>query len=223
MRDNKRNAVICMAVTALDLIAAIVYMIRLPDTVPTHFDVTMVCDRVGSRWLGALLPAVMFIITIVLFILSFKWESSEKKAHNIGIWMPVFTVLDVVVTWYILFLMGSGAGVGDKMDLSLVWLLPAVLGAIFAMVGNYLPTVRQNMIIGYRISWTLENEQCWKLTHQFAGKLAFISGILLCIIAVVMRIVGVQSEIAYTAISFVVMNIVIIFPVVYAYMHKDDV
>ena len=95
-------------------------------------------------------------------------------------------------------------------------------GAVFLIIGNYLPTVRQNKVLGYRTPWTLNNTQCWKLTHQLAGKLAVITGLLTLIAGLVMKAAGEESMAAYMVITFASLAVVVLVPMVYSSFHRAD-
>ena len=48
---------------------------------------------------------------------------------------------------------------------------------LLVLIGNYLPKIRSNSIIGIRTKWTLSNHDTWYKTHKFSGKLFVICGI----------------------------------------------
>jgi uncharacterized membrane protein len=53
-----------------------------------------------------------------------------------------------------------------------------ILGMVYlAAIGNLYPTIRPNFFIVINNSWTLSNEQIWKKTHRFAGKVFFWGGL----------------------------------------------
>src|SRR6476620_5391493 len=52
----------------------------------------------------------------------------------------------------------------------------------FALMGNYLRTVRSNFFVGIRTPWTLSNDVVWRKTHELGGKIWFYSGIFLAVI-----------------------------------------
>jgi uncharacterized membrane protein len=55
-------------------------------------------------------------------------------------------------------------------------------GLLFAFIGNYMHNIKPNYFAGFRLPWTLENEENWKRTHALAGKLWFGGGLLLAVI-----------------------------------------
>ena len=64
MKNNtiKRLTAVTIIIGIVNLIIAALFVLRLPDTVPTHFDASFVCNGTGSRWLGIMLPIVVLAI-----------------------------------------------------------------------------------------------------------------------------------------------------------------
>lgn len=55
----------------------------------------------------------------------------------------------------------------------------ALLGVLLIIFGNYFKVIQPNYFIGIRTPWTLENNEVWKATHVFAGKIWVVGGFLL--------------------------------------------
>jgi uncharacterized membrane protein len=56
-------------------------------------------------------------------------------------------------------------------------LVPAAVGIMLAVVGNYLGKVRSNFFFGIRTPWTLSSERSWNRTHRLAGRLFIAVGL----------------------------------------------
>ena len=61
-----------------------------------------------------------------------------------------------------------------------------IIGALFAVIGNYFPSLKPNYFIGIRTPWTLESEKVWKETHKMAGKLWLPGGILIALAGLIL-------------------------------------
>ena len=48
-------------------------------------------------------------------------------------------------------------------------LVPALVGALFVVIGNVMPRMRPNWWFGVRTPWTLSNDRVWARTHRLAG------------------------------------------------------
>ena len=220
--DFGKKALISLTLLFVNLAANIVFVLQMPEQVPLHFDANMVCDRMGSRWIYIIFPAFFSVVLSVLYFAASRSKNKKKNMRMTDLWMSVCTLIVILTSWFTLFLAKSGDKIGDTLNSSAMWLLPAFAGALFTVIGNYLPTLKQNHVIGYRIGWTLNNAQCWKLTHQFAGRLSFIMGIVTIAAALIMRMAGVQDGLAYSLIILVILMPVTMVPLVYAYIHRND-
>jgi uncharacterized membrane protein len=60
------------------------------------------------------------------------------------------------------------------------FMIPA-LGLLFAILGNYMYTIKPNYFAGFRLPWTLSNDENWRKTHLLGGKLFFGGGLLIAI------------------------------------------
>ncbi len=139
-----------------------------------------------------------------------------------SIMLIIIEFVIVTINWLLLALMGSGVGIGEKMSFSLEFLIMLILGFMMIMIGNYIPTVRQNNTLGIKLPWTLKNEKCWNLTHRFAGKLYVIGGLITIAMAMAMKIWKFDSSVFFIVYIAVIMPIVIVIPSAYAYMHRND-
>ena len=52
-----------------------------------------------------------------------------------------------------------------------------MFGVVFIVIGNYLPKCKQNRTLGYKLTWTLANEENWNKTHRFGGKISVVCGL----------------------------------------------
>jgi uncharacterized membrane protein len=53
------------------------------------------------------------------------------------------------------------------------------MGAFFAVLGNYMHSIKPNYFVGFRTPWTLESEDNWRKTHQLVSKVWVPGGLLI--------------------------------------------
>ncbi len=58
-------------------------------------------------------------------------------------------------------------------------LVPLLLGGTIAFVGNLLPRVRPNSVIGIRTPWTIRDDAVWTKTHRLGGYVVTVFGLAL--------------------------------------------
>jgi uncharacterized membrane protein len=56
-------------------------------------------------------------------------------------------------------------------------ILPLFMGALFIVLGVYLPKCKQNYTVGIKLPWTLNDEENWNKTHRLAGWVWMLGGI----------------------------------------------
>ena len=54
--------------------------------------------------------------------------------------------------------------------------MPLLVGAMFVVIGNWLPKCAQTYTMGIKLPWTLDSEANWNATHRFGGKVWVLGG-----------------------------------------------
>lgn len=181
---NKKYSALHIIMTILPLIVTLLILPKLPDQIPTHYGFTGQADGWGSKYESLVLPIIIILIGLLIPFLSAldpKYEANAKssRALNYGM-LFIFNILTY------LFLYSGLNNIENLYSIKFYQLLSSSLCILVVVIGNYLPKCKQNNIIGFRVSWTLENEQVWYMTHRFCGKVWMIGGIILlpiCIFA----------------------------------------
>jgi len=139
---------------------------RLPDQVPVHWGSSGEANRYGTRIEGAfLMPALMITLLVIM-----RWyPSRDPRSANIAKFRDAY---DTVVTGTIALLTGIhvlalGDALGWQVDMARAVMIS--IGVLFILVGNLLPVVRSNFILGIRTPWTLSSETVWTRSHRVGG------------------------------------------------------
>lgn len=215
-----RISMTAIIISVVNLIASVLYISRLPETVPTHFDVNWICDGVGSRW-TALLTGVLPVLCALAVPITNKYVK-ERNQKPFRIIMFLLDIYLIVMNWTIMPTMHSGIGIGDKLEMTFVpWVIFISIGFLLVGTGNYFPVIQQNRNLGIRIKWTLENEQCWKLTHRFTGRLWVVTGVIYLSIILVSMLANLSVMLGMV-LFFLIITVDIAAPIVYAYQHRID-
>lgn len=178
----------------------------LPEIILTHFDLGGNPNGWSNKNDLIYLIGGMGIGTYLLMLLIPKFDPKGKikqmgdKYYSLRLLLTIFMS---VLCIYILY-----TGNGKKINPNL---LLAMIGALYALMGNYFQTLKPNYFIGIRTPWTLESEQTWKKTHRLAGRLWMAGGVLIIIISFIF------SNLTL-AISFgVITAIIVLIPLIYSY------
>ena len=181
---------------------------ELPARIPTHFDLggnpNGWSDKNGLIYLLASLGIGTYLVMLLIprFDPRKKIQQMGEKYYSLRVLMTIFMTL---ISVYILY-----SGNGNKINPNL---LIGLIGAFYAVFGNYLQTVKPNYFIGFRTPWTLENEQTWKRTHRLAGHMWLLGGLLIVITSFTLN-----NNIALGIIFVTITLIIVIVPVIYSYM-----
>ena len=148
---------------------------ELPEQIAMQYDLNGNVSRYGSKseliMLNFLLPVLTYLIFLVIPKLNPK-----KKIEQMG---NKFYYLRFILVLFMSALAAYAvhtSRAGNDIQPGMVFM---IIGLMFAVLGNYLQSVKPNYFIGIRTPWTLENEEVWKKTHKLGGKMWFVSGLLL--------------------------------------------
>ena len=213
-KQHKWKILISSLVTLTPIIAGIILWDKLPDLVPSHWNVNGEVDGWVSK------PVFVFVVPLLMVALnlvaSFATAADPKHVNHEG--KPLLLVYGVIPAITIILsavVYCSALGV----TLSVVNLVIAILGVLFLFIGNYLPKCKQNYTIGIKIMWTLHSERNWVATHRFAGKVWVVG-------AVIMILASLLPMNFLLAVSLPVTFAMVIVPIAYSYIyyrnHQSD-
>src|ERR1035437_6878637 len=180
----------------------------LPESVPTHFDLAGNPNDWSSKtsliFITGALSIGMYLLMVVIPFLDPKKKIQQMgdKYYNLRFMLTLF--FSILAT-YIIYIGKEGSIKDPK-------LLLALIGLLFAMLGNYFQTVRPNYFIGIRTPWTLESENTWKKTHRLGGRMWMAGGVLIALLSF-----SIPNNPAFMIIFFTILAIITIVPVVYSY------
>jgi uncharacterized membrane protein len=138
---------------------------RLPDPMPTHYDLHGLPNGWMPRPVGAFILPVLGVVIWLVVRFGGRLVAGARERLEAS---PVSAV-GVLVNGLLAVLQGlmvRAALLPEPRLGSEVWL---VLGAFFVLLGLVIPRVRRNPWIGVRTPWTLASDENWARTHRFAG------------------------------------------------------
>lgn len=147
----------------------------LPNSIPIHFNMKGEVDGWGDRESIFLLPVILGAVSLMSFALLSNLKSIDPKRSakiDDGQYKKMALFLVAFLSSLSLVIMYSTAHQGIKIE----QLLFPLLGLFFTGLGSFMPKIKQNYFAGFRLPWTLENEDNWNVTHQLAGKVWMIGG-----------------------------------------------
>ena len=195
-----------LAIALIPFVYLIYIWNRLPEKVPMHWNGAGEIDRYGDK--KELLVMLFMLVGITYFVFLIipsidpkqKLQNMGNKLNNLRMILTLFMSGLAVFTLYSVQQKNSNPG-----------FVFAIIGLLFAFLGNYFKTIKPNYFIGIRTPWTLENEEVWKKTHLMGGKLWFVGGLLMALTFVLPNKIQ-----FYTFMGIVV--VITVVPIVYSYL-----
>lgn len=184
----------------------------LPQKVPIHWNYEGEIDRWGSKTTLLLIVVLVTLVPYGLMLIIPKIDPKNKLSIMGGKYYKIKFVLVAFMSGLSLFMIYCS----KNQSISNPNLIQVVIGVLFIVLGNYFKVIKQNYFIGIKTPWTLENEQVWKLTHIFAGKLWIAGGL---IIAVFSSFLPSDLAIGFFLIITILITLI---PVLYSYFKYKE-
>lgn len=165
-----------LLLTALAFVISVAAYGHLPEPMPTHWNIHGEVDGYGSRILGAFLnPLIMLVIAFMIPVLP-KIDPRGRNYEKFG--TAYLTMMNATITLlFVIHLFALSSALGMSIPVGRV--IPAAVGLLLIVIGNLLPRVRPNWMVGIRNPWTLSSDRVWERTHRVGGYLMMILGVLL--------------------------------------------
>jgi uncharacterized membrane protein len=183
----------------------------LPDKIAMHFDLHGNADQFDSKNEFLWFMMIMAVVSIGIYLLLTNvWRIDPKKyaAENKGRLQKIAFAVVVFMAATECFVIYIGTQGSLKLNFRLVF---AMIGILWAVIANYMYNLKPNYFAGFRLPWTLENEENWKRTHHLASKLWFAGGLLIAAICIFA-----STTVSIIAI-FSILSTITVIPIVYSY------
>lgn len=173
--------------TFLPLILAILAVAFMDEKIPIHYDSAGNVDRWGSRYEIFILPLATFLMSgFLLWMQKFAAKQEDYGDNNekyidltIISCLIIFNVINILIIYGGLVKLESL----NLKSFSVLRLIIALSGALFIVLGNKLPKVKRNSLVGLRTKWSMANDLVWKKSQKFAGLVFIIMGLISIIVS----------------------------------------
>lgn len=189
------------------LLAAILVYPHMPDRVPMHWNIKGEVDSYGSRFSGTFLLPLMNIGMYALFLVLPKLD---PKKENYDKFKSSYQVIKyaLIIFMSMIYLFVVLASLGYPINIGKV--VPAGVSILFIILGNVMSRVKFNYFVGFRLPWTLANEEVWTKTHRLGAKLMVSGGFV--------ALIG--SLLTNGSMSFAIMMAAIFIPIIFTTIYS---
>ena len=199
-----------LIIALLPLAALAVLYPSLPDIVPIHYNAAMEADGFAAKEALWLLHGGLCVLAIGLYFLlrNIHRIDPKRKGHDQS---STFNKLAVGLVFFMTALqciiLLATAGHEAFLEKGIF----IIVGLLFAFIGNYLHSIKPNYFAGFRLPWTLEYEENWRLTHRFGGKLWVAAGVAVIVAGLLLK--GTALMVAV----FCIIGVAVVAPMVYSW------
>jgi uncharacterized membrane protein len=210
--DRRNLAIFSAVVIAAMMLLGVWAWLQLPADaqIPIHWGVDGQPNGYAPKTVGLfLLPLITLGVAAVFWAI----PVIEPRQANIlksgkayqAIWAGTLVLLAVID------LVTTAMALGATFDIILIVFV--AVGALFIVIGNYLPKVRPNYMVGIRTPWTLTSDLSWDRSHRIGGRLFVLEGILFIVLGLVRPASG-------TLIVVLIGGIVFMLVILFAYSYR---
>ena len=166
----------------LPIIAGILMWDKLPNEIPTHWNINGEVDGYAGKGL-ALLGLPFFLLAV--HVLCIFATVADPKGRNIGkgpftLVLFICPIMSIVITY-----LEITFALGNEIDVSRAMMI--MISVLFLFIGNYLPKSRRNYTMGIKTPWSLNSDDNWNATHRFGGYVFILIGVLGIVIALFLK------------------------------------
>ncbi len=185
---------------------------ELPDTIPLHFNIDGSPDRFGNKeniWFPILLLSVVSASMYLILINLYRIDPKKTAKQSPELFRKIATILVIffcAINLLIVYASKTGSFRFGRPVLPL-------LGLLFAVLGNYMHSIKPNYFVGFRTPWALENEDNWRKTHQLVGKVWVPGGVLLLLASFLFE--GRTAILVF----YIILTVMILIPAIYSYRY----
>ena len=163
----------------IPLIITVIVLPLLPDRIPAHYDFSGNITRYGSKYETLIIPIVAIVLCFFWLLLEkHLMRDAEKGPHNVKAIFWISLIINIVFIGMTAFFLYSAHNEAvNKLGFEKAAAIAICISWI--IIGNILPKIKQNGLVGIRTPWTLASESNWYKTHRMGGKIAVITGSIL--------------------------------------------
>ena len=151
----------------------------LPDQIPAHYDAGGQVNRWGSKYESLIIPGITVLFGLFMLGMSRFCARREENGHNNEKVCLIMGILSMLLfdgmTGFFLYTAFGGVESLSSVTIDINQLVCGLLGLSMVVIGNIMPKLRMNSLMGLRTSWSMKNETTWKKSQRFGG-ISFIAG-----------------------------------------------
>ncbi len=174
--DDKKDSGsrIGLALFAVNLVISLVTYPMLPERIIIHWGAGGTPDGYSSKLFGFLLMQLVQAFVLGIYYVIPRIDPQGKVKTSSGYFSNTMNLLLVYFTFFNVLFIAQNLGYDFNMTSVVV---PAV-GVLLFFLGHFMSKAERNWFFGIRTPWTLSSDEVWLSTHEKAGLLFKICGVI---------------------------------------------
>lgn len=174
---------------ALPWVATLAILPHLPEQIPAHYGFDGQVDRWGSKYEALIFPVLALVTGLLLLGIARFAGRAERSGENnrkISLLAGVvaLAVMDAMTAYFLYTDLAQTTDLA-ALSLDLHQILFGLLGVGMILLGNGMPKLRRNAVVGLRTSWSQRSDAAWKKSQQIGGRVFLVTGaltVVLCLL-----------------------------------------
>jgi len=172
MKSLKKSDIIALILCLCTMIPGAVLYDKLPDRIVTNWNMSSNATDTAPKAFAVF--GIPLIFTVITFLCCIYMRWLEKK-RNVGKLIPI-----VIIIFPVTLYLAQGVillySLGKLKDIRLIVCI--VLSVVLIVLGNYMPKIRKNYLVGIRTPHIMSNDEIWDKTHRFGGVILTFCGVI---------------------------------------------
>lgn len=189
MKVKKSLYITLAALAVLPIIVIVAALFQMPDEVPMHYGADMIVDRFGSKYETLLFPVITVISGLIVLLFAHIAGKSEKNGVNNKRITLIFgnclLAVQNILLYYITYMQLNNVVYIPDVPINLIQVIFLLIGVLFVIMGNLMPKLRMNSLVGLRTRWSMKSETAWKKSQLYGGICLIITGFVMIILAII--------------------------------------
>ncbi len=189
------------------LVAGIFFYKDLPEMIPTHWGINGKIDDYSKKEFFVFLIPVITLAMVGIFKIG---QLMDPKKERYELFKKEWEIIQTSIVVFMSYMYFITIYLSFNQTQRIEPLLFIGMGILFMLIGNYMGKIRQNYTVGFKLPWTIDNEEVWNKTNRLGGYMFVLLGIVFLIESYILW------NPAYVIVSFLLITIFI--PTIYSYV-----
>lgn len=181
----KKSKIIFYILMFLPLILSCVAFNFLPDQIPAHYGLNGEVNRYGSKTEVFILPVIVILFGLFLLLIGKLASKNESNGNTNNQKVTVVSSVMALLVFNVLTVIFLYTSLKQVVNLY-AWVdinkaMFSLIGIVFIVIGNFMPRLKRNSIIGLRTKWSLSSDKAWQKSQKFGGVSWIITGFILLV------------------------------------------